>query len=35
MAYLKVDPRWDPLRSNPRFVEIMHRTGLLSQTLER
>ena len=35
MAYLKVDPRWDPLRSNPRFVEIMHRTGLLSQNAER
>lgn len=27
MAFLNVDPRWDSLRSNPRFIEILRRSG--------
>jgi hypothetical protein len=28
MTYLNVDPRLDPLRNDPRFIDLLHRVRL-------
>ncbi len=27
MPYLKTDPNWDDIRSDPRFADLFHRMG--------
>jgi hypothetical protein len=27
LTFIKVEPRWDPYRDDPRFVDLFHRVG--------
>jgi hypothetical protein len=29
MTYIKIDPRLDPLRTDARFVDLLHRVRLI------